>query len=215
MESSDMKESAMQARISALMDGEACADDHALVVASRDADWRALAAEAEARQTWLQFHQIGDLLRSSELAPLQREQEFLQRFSERLRQEPVQFSPVARVPAQRPTRPRARWAAAGAALASVATVVLVSFSSLPSLSIQQPAQIAAQTPVGLPQQATVPQHVALQAQPGPISVVDKNGGQMPAIWAQYLMAHQQLAGSVLPYTPAGIHEADFRVALTH
>ena len=26
------------------------------------------------------------------------------------------------------------------------------------------------------------------------------------------MAHQQLAGGVLPYTPADIHEADLRVA---
>uniref|UniRef100_E6PL42 Putative Negative regulator of sigma E activity n=1 Tax=mine drainage metagenome TaxID=410659 RepID=E6PL42_9ZZZZ len=215
MESSDMNEAAMQARISALMDGETGAGEHAPGAGRHDAAWRALAADAEARQAWLQYHQIGDLLRSSELAPLQREQVFLQRFSERLRQEPVQFSPAAQALAQQPKRPRARWAA-GAAVASVAAVALVTFSSLPSLPIRQPAQMmAAQAPVGLPGQAAAPRHIALHAQPGQIPVVDKMGGQMPAIWAQYLMAHQQLAGSVLPYTLAGIHEADFRVALAH
>ncbi len=216
MEPSNMNEAAMQARISALMDGEMYSDDPASGAAGHDVAWSAVAADAEARQTWLQYHQIGDLLRSSELAPLQLEQAFLRRFSERLCQEPVQLSPVAQVSAQQPKRLRARWAATGAALASVATVALVSFSSLPSLPpIHQAAQLVPQRPVESSARVTAPLHIARDVRSDQIPVVDKMGGQMPAIWAQYLMAHQQLAGSVLPYTPAGIHEADFRVALAH
>ncbi|NNM63309.1 MAG: sigma-E factor negative regulatory protein [Burkholderiales bacterium] len=208
-----MNEAAMQARISALMDGEMYSDDPAPGAACHDVAWSAVAADAEARQTWLQYHQIGDLLRSSELAPLQLEQAFLRRFSERLCQEPVQLAPVAQVATQQPKRLRARWAATGAALAGVAAVALVSFSSLPP--IHQPVQLVAQRPVESSALVTPPLHIARDVQSDQIPVVDKMGGQMPAIWAQYLMAHQQLAGSVLPYTPAGIHEADFRVALAH
>jgi sigma-E factor negative regulatory protein RseA len=174
-----------------------------------------LSTDAEARQTWLQYHQIGDLLRSSELAPLPREQAFLQRFSARLQQEPVQLAPPAQTVAHQPRRSRLRWGSAGAAVASFAAVALVTFSALPSRLVQQPVPVSAQVPAGLPGHLGTPQRIALNASPtwtGSVQVMDKTSGQSTAVWSQYLMAHQQLAGSVLPYTPADIHEADLRVA---
>jgi sigma-E factor negative regulatory protein RseA len=220
MESSDMNEPVMQARISALMDGEMAAADFASgaspsAAVPHTAVLHALSTDTEARQTWLQYHQIGDLLRSSELAPLPREQAFLLRFSARLQQEPVQLVPAAQAIAQQAKRSRLRWGGAGAAVASFAAVALVTFSALPSRLVQHPVPITAQVPAGLLGHSGTPQRMALNTSPaltGSTQVMDQTSTQSTAVWSQYLMAHQQLAGGVLPYTPADIHEADLRVA---
>jgi Negative regulator of sigma E activity len=217
MESSDMNEIVMQAHVSALMDGEMSAPDSASAAAPYAAVLHALSTDAEARQAWLQYHQIGDLLRSSELAPLPREQAFLLRFSASLQQEPVQLVPAAQAIAlQTKQRARLRWGSAGAAVASFAAVALVVFSALPLRPVQQPLPVSAQlAPAGLQGRSGSPQRMALNALPastGSVQVMDQASVQSTAVWSQYLMAHQQLAGSVLPYTPADIHEADLRVA---
>lgn len=221
MESSDMNEAAMQARVSALMDGEVVGDDPASeagAVARQAAALHALSTDADARQTWLQYHQIGDLLRSSELAPMPDEQAFLQRFSERLQLEPVQLAPTVPALASQARRDRRRWGSTSAAVASFAAVALVVFSVLPSHIVQHPVPASAQVAAGLSAQPGLPQRMALNSSPervGQVQVVDKTGRQSTAVWTQYLMAHQQLAGSVLPYTPADIHDADLRVAASH
>ncbi|MBW4046775.1 MAG: sigma-E factor negative regulatory protein [Proteobacteria bacterium] len=220
MEQFSMKQPMMPARISALMDGELEGEGLALDSAALDGAWRELSTHEAARDAWLQYHQIGDLLRSSELVPLADERGFIQRFSERLSREPVQCMPRAVHNAQRERdqaspRGRRHWSAVGAAVASVAAVALVSFSTSPSRhdeptiagrvesrSQALPTRVISQRTVGLT--AT---HSAGEV-PVMLGVADQRAGS----WAQYLMAHQQLAGSVLPYSLADIHEAEFRVA---
>lgn len=217
MEQSDMNELTMPARISALMDDEPEASGLAPSSAAFDAALHELSNNASAREIWLQYHQIGDLLRSSELTPLPGESQFLQRFSERLGLEAVQLAPVAIQAEQAAKAPRSRWSVASLATASVAAIALVSFSTLPSRhALDNTASFSAQLPQGVLTSPAVPQRVA-QNLMSPVASAQmpaaaSAGGQAVGAWSQYLMAHQQLAGSVLPYTPADIHEADLRVA---
>ncbi|WP_051849310.1 sigma-E factor negative regulatory protein [Thiomonas sp. FB-Cd] len=220
MEQFSMKQPMMPARISALMDGEFEGEGLALDSAALDDALRELSSHEAARDTWLQYHQIGDLLRSSELVPLADERAFIQRFSERLSREPVQCLPRAVRNAQREKdqasqRGRRHWSAVGAAVASVAAVALVSFSTWPSRHDEQ--SIAGRVQSGLqalPTRVISQRTVALTATHarGEVPVVLGVADQQAGSWAQYLMAHQQLAGSVLPYSLADIHEAEFRVA---
>ncbi len=216
MEQSDMNELTMPARISALMDGE---PETAGVVPSSvaaDVALRELSSDASAREIWLQYHQIGDLLRSSELTPLPGERQFLQRFSERLSLEAVQLAPVALRAESAAKPPRSRWSVASLTAASVAAIALVSFSTLPSRhALDGTASFSAQLPQGVLTSPAAPQRVAqnlTSAASAQMTGAASAGGQAVGAWSQYLMAHQQLAGGVLPYTPADIHEADLRVA---
>ena len=217
MEQPDMNELTMQARISALMDEEPEADGLAPGSVAANAVLRELANDASAREIWLQYHQIGDLLRSSELAPLPGERQFLQRFSERLSLEAVQLAPAARQTEPAARAPRSRWSVAGLTAASVAAVALVSFSTLPSRhALDNATFFSAQLPQGVLTSPAVPRRV-VQNLASPVASAQmpasaSAGGQAVGAWSQYLMAHQQLAGGVLPYTPADIHEADLRVA---
>lgn len=217
MEQPNMNASTLSARISALMDDERPADGNAIGGSAADAAIRELCDEASAREIWLQYHQIGDLLRSAELSPLSNERDFLQRFSERLGREAIQIAPAVAVAAQ-PTQVRHKyWSATGAVAASFAVIALVSLAIGPLRHASQSAPFFAQM------QAVPGGHRDLQriatyvptTQPRQIPVVATIGGQVPGVWGQYLMAHQQLAGSVLPYTPPDIHEADLRVAVSH
>ena len=110
----------LRERVSALMDGE-------LPPGSHGEAWAELAREPEARAAWLRYHQVGDWLRSAELHGAFDEAAFLRRFSERLRDEPVQFAPSAMHGAGGPAwRRAAPWAGAlGVALAGLATVALL------------------------------------------------------------------------------------------
>ena len=220
MEQFSMKQPMMPARISALMDGELEGEGLALDSAALDDALRELSTHEAARDTWLQYHRIGDLLRSSELVPLADERAFIQRFSEGLSREPVQCLPRAVRNAQREKdqasqRGRRHWSAVGAAVASVAAVALVSFSTWPSRHDEQ--SIAGRVQSGsqaLPTRVISQHTVALAATParGEVPVMLGVADQQAGSWAQYLMAHQQLAGSVLPYSLADVHEAEFRVA---
>lgn len=214
MEQSDMNETSMSARVSALMDGEPAVAGLAPTTASFDAALQELSNDASARQIWLEYHQIGDLLRSSELAPWPRERQFLRCFSEQLGHEAVQLAPAAAVAAQSIKVGRSNWTAASVMAASFAVVALVSFSTLSSRHASRSSTFSARLQ-GVPAGRAEPQGVAQYVAPmpsGQLPVVASTRGQVTGVWSQYLMAHQQLAGSVLPYTPADIHEADFRVA---
>jgi negative regulator of sigma E activity len=226
MEQFSMRQPMMPERISALMDGEFEGEGLALDSAALVDALRELSTHEAARDSWLQYHQIGDLLRSSELVPLADERAFIQRFSEQLSREPVQCQPGAVRNAQRakdqaPQRGRRHWSAVGAAVASVAAVALVSFSTWPSRHDEQSiagrvqsgsqalsTRLISQRTPGLTATATA----TATHSPGAVPVMLGAADQQAGSWAQYLMAHQQLAGSVLPYSLADIHEAEFRVA---
>ncbi len=220
MEQFSMEQPMMPARISALMDGELEGEGLALDSAALDTALRELSTHDEARDNWLLYHQIGDLLRSPELVPLADDRAFIQKFSERLSREPVHCVPRAARNAQREEgqaaqRRHRHWGAMSAAVASVAVVALVSFSTWPSRHDRQsvggglvPATQALSTGA-IAQRALEP---TARHSPGEIPVTLAVANQQAGSWAQYLIAHQQLAGSVLPYSLADIHEAEFRVA---
>ncbi len=108
---------ATRERVSALMDGESPpggADD--------DAAWEALLHDPQARAAWLEYHRIGDWMRSARNHVEFDEQAFMERLSARLRDEPVQFAPTTRA-----VRGAARWLRqlprAGALGASLAAAI--------------------------------------------------------------------------------------------
>lgn len=63
-------------RISALSDGQLPQDQLAATL-------EALLAEPDAKQAWLTYHVVGDVLRSAELAPTPSDLDFLERFEQR------------------------------------------------------------------------------------------------------------------------------------
>ena len=111
---------AARRRVSALMDG-ASPD-----VIDRQRALRELASDPQARLAWLRYHQIGDAMRSPELQPLPDEEGFVQRLSQRLRDEPLPQAPAR--PALRAQVARRAWNAVGAAVAGLAAVTLVCYS---------------------------------------------------------------------------------------
>lgn len=74
--------------LSALADGEAAAPE----VAQACADWR---VDAEARTTWHDYHLIGDVMRSQDASGATAGAAFLDKFRDRLAQEPVVLAPAA------------------------------------------------------------------------------------------------------------------------
>jgi sigma-E factor negative regulatory protein RseA len=76
--------------LSALADGEAAASE----VAQACADWR---VDADARATWHDYHLIGDVMRSQDAEGARSGAAFLDRFRDRLAQEPVVLAPAASV----------------------------------------------------------------------------------------------------------------------
>ena len=105
---------ALREQVSAAMDGESSSDDGLQPAARRCVDARALgrlAADPQARAAWLEYHQIGDWLRSAELHAPRDERAFLRDLSQRLRSEPVACGPrrgLRRWPRRWPAWPRWR-----------------------------------------------------------------------------------------------------------
>ena len=79
---------ALRETVSALMDGEPA------TAPLRHQAWTRVTRDAQARQAWLEYHQVGDCLRSSEWSGGFDDQAFLERFQQRLRAEPVQLAPA-------------------------------------------------------------------------------------------------------------------------
>lgn len=131
MENMDKRE-----MMSALADGQLAGDElaHALDVASRD---------AQARDAWRDYHLIGDVLRSDDLAGGARADVFLAALKERLRDERVdviQAEPLAFPPASRGEAANDgsfRWklvagAASVAAMSAIAWTLVATPATAPS-----------------------------------------------------------------------------------
>jgi len=147
---------AMKERISELLDGELEPRESATSV-------DALLAEGEARDTWRNYHLIGDAMRDTRiLSP-----GFSARVASRLAQEPTVLAPVRRAVA--PQRQRWQFLSAAASVAAVAMVGWVAFAP------QQAGTDVAQLTKGAPP-GQVP---AVAAQVAP-----------PATADEYLYAHQ-------------------------
>ena len=82
--------------LSALADGEADVAE----VARACASWR---DDAKVRARWSDYHLIGDVMRSDELADASGSSHFLKSFRERLLQEPVVLAPAGLVARHRPS----------------------------------------------------------------------------------------------------------------
>jgi hypothetical protein len=123
MKASGNTQQDLAARVSALMDDAAGAESELAL--------RELAGDARARRAWLEYHQIGDLLRSAETSPLPDEAAFIRRFAARLEQEAPHRGSAPCLP------PRGAAAAAAAALATLALLRLES-APPPRLALHQP-----------------------------------------------------------------------------
>ena len=120
-------------QVSAFMDGA----QHD--VAERHAALRALERDPAARQAWLRYHQIGDMLRSPDLTPMPDDEAFVQRLRLRLRDAPLPLAPVHLRVAWRAQVARQAWSAIGAAVAGLAAVTLVCYS----LPLRRPQAVVA------------------------------------------------------------------------
>jgi sigma-E factor negative regulatory protein RseA len=151
----------MKARISALMDGETGQHEAA-------APLDALRVEGEARETWRNYHLIGDAMRGAGVLSAG----FSARVAAKLEKEPTVMAPSrAAAPVQ---RPRFHLLPMAASLAAVALVAWVAFGLR-----DDPAQVAQVAAPAAQVQSLAPQVAAPVAQvPPPSSAND------------YLYAHQ-------------------------
>jgi len=165
MNTNDLK----RERISALADGE-------LEDAQIEAAFALLRSE-DARADWQLYHQIGDVLRSEDMAaPLSRD--FSSRLAERLEREPVYIAPGASVRQSR----RAWHLVAGAA--AVATVAFV--ATPPLIDLLQPEPGASEIAVAAPPAENA---IVLTSTPEGMLLRD------PRI-DDYLFAHQRFSPSM-------------------
>jgi sigma-E factor negative regulatory protein RseA len=196
-------------RWSALVDGEAGADEVSMALSA----WK---DDAEARRRWHAYQLIGDTLRSQELASSgQRDADFLAAVRARLAREPVVLAPQPAAPAQTPApalaRRRLGWAgpaAVAAGFMAVAGVLVV--TRLPG---QAPAggdapQLAATqrpTPVVTVGSPAVPVALPGQAALQPAGPELISDGQIirDARLNQYLQAHRGQANRSVLVLPSG------------
>ncbi len=221
-------------QLSALMDGEG---EFSAPSAHAAAFVREVAMTDAARGDWLLYAQIGDVLRSADLAPMPHEDDFLHKVSAVIAREPIVLQPqaaqlaqVGQVAAQRSAaHRRPHWSTRMAAgMAAVAGVAVMAWVALPSLqTTQHPTAIQAgsERPVvaalsngqangsaQMPVNAVRPDPRAFQvAQAGlmqaDLSAPPASKAQLVAVSAQvpmveYLLAHQQMAGGIMPVAPA-------------
>jgi sigma-E factor negative regulatory protein RseA len=128
----------MKARISELMDGEVERHEAA-------GPLDALRAGGEARDTWRNYHLIGDAMRDTRMLSAG----FSARVAARLAGEPTVMAPARVAPS--PPRPRLQMLSAAASLAAVALVGWVAFG------LQEDTVPAAQAPSTAPVAAPVAQ----------------------------------------------------------
>ena len=183
--------------LSALADGDATALDRAC------AHWR---DDAEARRSWHDYHLIGDVLRSDELAqPLARDAVFLQGFRERLAQEPVVLAPTP-TPKPVPWHAAGRWRvpmAAAAGFVAVAGVLGVVRMSAPDAAsggaVLAAASGAGVTRVSSDAAVVNAANAADAANPAPGRGVLLRDARLD----EFLRAHQAARGGVAVAAPGG------------
>lgn len=203
------KSKIMQEHISALMDAELTDEQVVAILASQD---------QEMRKTWETYHQIGDVLRSEEMAVGMRP-DFAARLAARLDAEPVIVAPA--MAASRKQRRAAaslsfpgRFAVPAMVAATIAAVAIFAGTSLngDETGLEQVtphaapagARVVADSAKTLPKeammQARLDMPAAGSAEEHPQEVILRD----PHI-DEYLMAHQRFAPSVYstaPYTRA-------------
>ena len=157
----------------------------------------ALLSDRQAVQTWHAYHVIGDVLRSSELAPSGSDHAFLERLERRLAQEPmrpvvspVQLAPItANVPSANASVFRWKMLAGVAGFALVGVVGLNLWTQVGSRSGAQ----------------LVAQEVVAPRAPTTVVVADTGAGTMlrdPRL-DELMAAHRQLGGHSALQVPAG------------
>ncbi|MBN2691776.1 MAG: sigma-E factor negative regulatory protein [Burkholderiaceae bacterium] len=217
-----MSQDMSREQLSTLMDGEG---DFRLQSAQAVTFVRQAASDDAARRDWLIYTQIGDVLRSSDLTPLPNEHDFLQRVSAAIAREPIVLQPQvsAQVSAQHDAAKSARAAAhrrphwstrMTAGMAAVAGVAVMAWVALPGLqqTEQQGVQATAVRPVvasagslasshsvQVGVAGLIPTDLSAQAAPGAAQIIPVSA-QMPMV--EYLLAHQQMAGGMMPVVPA-------------
>lgn len=186
--------------MSALADGEADAAELAR-------GCQLFAAEASARECWHDYHLIGDVLRSQDLASgLSHDQDFLRRLSARLDREPAVLAPVL---ADRGAAPaRRRWAVPAAVAASVTALVAAAGlwpqldRTAPAPSLAAAPASAAPTVAAVP--AAAPQGVLAQRAPAAAEPVATGGRVLrDARLDRYLRAHREYAAALPGSLPGG------------
>ena len=216
-----MSQDMSREQLSTLMDGEGDFRLQSAQAVTSVTFVRQVAADDAARRDWLMYAQIGDVLRSSDLTPLPSEHDFLQRVSAAIAREPIVLQPqaVAQHDATKSARAtahrRPHWSTRmTAGMAAVAGVAVMAWVALPGLqqAEQQGVQVTAVRPVvasagslaathsaqagvaGL-----IPTDLSAQAVPGAAQIIPVSA-QMPMV--EYLLAHQQMAGGMMPVVPA-------------
>ncbi len=164
----------------------------------------ALLSDSEAMQTWHAYHVIGDVLRSSELAPSNCDHAFLERLERKLANEPARPVDVgsSRIPINS-NLPSAnasvfRWKML-AGVAGFALVGVVGSNLWTQTSLRGDAQIAEQGVV-VPRSA------------GALVAADTTAGTMlrDARLDELMAAHRQLGGHSVLQVPAGLlHNATY------
>lgn len=184
-------------RLSRLVDGDADPDDVALLC-------RRWSDDEQSRSAWHEYHLIGDVLRSEELAvPAVRQADFLAQLRVKLQDEPVVLAPAAAAPRIRSRRPP-RWlggAAIAAGFMAVAGVLVVSRLSAPGAGEAAPSMAQQQPADGL-RRASV---AAAPAQPGAASAVTLEEGRLirDARIDQYFDAHRGMRTMPSAALPGG------------
>jgi sigma-E factor negative regulatory protein RseA len=179
MENMDKRE-----MVSALADGQLAGEAFARGV-------EAATTDMAARQAWHEYHLIGDVLRSSDLAPCVPADRFLARLQERLRDEPVGFAARQALVAAAPASEAAndgvfRWklVAGAASFAAVSAIAWTLIGTAPT-------------------RPDAPQLAASRAAGGTVLASSERGVMIrdPRL-DEFMAAHRQLGGATL-VAPAG------------
>ena len=173
--------------LSALADGQADAAEPACTL------WR---GDASARQTWLAYHLIGDVLRSEELARSpSRDAAFLAGLREKLAVEPVVLAPGVPAARERSRQPWLLPAAAAAGFVAVAGVLVVLRLGTPGAPVPA-AVLAGASGAGITAVSTV----VVPATPSMQGGAFIRDPQLD----EYLRAHQAARGGVAEAAPGGM-----------
>jgi sigma-E factor negative regulatory protein RseA len=189
---------AVRVALSALMDGDHAAADHAC---------RAWRSDASARDDWHTYHLIGDLLRSDEhRCEPAHDANFVARLRERLAAEPTVLAPqpVAGVAFQRARRLRTWMAPAAVAAGFVAVagaLVITRVASPEGEAADRLAGVVVAPVAPVVQASTTPG--AGSAPAGSLTVAEGATVIRNSELDRYLAAHRQHANTFAPPAPRG------------
>jgi sigma-E factor negative regulatory protein RseA len=192
--------------LSALMDGELDAAAAARLAESCRHDARLCA-------TWHNYHLIGDVMRSQDLAqPPGHDAAFVQRLRERLAAEPVLLAPAptpVAAPERRRRLPRRAWAASAVAAGAMAVGGVLVVTRLQAPELRPAGQVLAQAPQDAAQPLALIGTTAVPAvrAPVPAAAVAEADDRLlrDARLDRYLVAHKQWGSSFAMPVPVAAH----------